>query len=340
MVCDSEIPYRPVNSYYSGVDFIMAYRLKPGQPISQSVRQVGVDQIERVLTQFSAKGKMGSAVHEARKSMKRLRALLHLIRPAMMKGEFRRDEARLKMIARSLSGARDAQAMIEAIEKLDHQEGAEAFAPLSKSLRAILEERRKAAEAGLTRSGTAQLRKQLKEARDAFTQISLEPDAFSIVAETLENDYRKARKAFASAYKLDEDEEYHEWRKQVQRHWRQLLLIAPSWPKAIRPHIALARELSEILGDDHDLSVLAALVSSEREALGVADEADAYIAFCRERQRALRETARELGARLLAEKPRSFARRISVYWEMGRKSDAEGDEAISEDTGNIIALTR
>ena len=50
--------------------------------------------------------------------MKRLRALLHLIKPALRKSDFRRDEARLKQIARSLSGVRDIQAMLETLVKL------------------------------------------------------------------------------------------------------------------------------------------------------------------------------------------------------------------------------
>ena len=146
----------------------MAYRLKPGQQIGQSVRDVGTEQIDRVLSKFSSKDSRATAVHEARKSMKRLRALLHLIKPAMPKGAFAESEARVKRIARRLSGARDAQAQLETVRKLEAQEGAAevaavADAPAGPALRAECTE----AERSLNGAGANQLRKLLKEARES-----------------------------------------------------------------------------------------------------------------------------------------------------------------------------
>ncbi len=316
----------------------MAYRLKPGRQISHSVREIGTEQIDRVLARFSAKNGRGTAVHEARKAMKRLRALLHLVKPAMPKGAFAANEARVKMIARSLSGARDAQAMLETVRKLEGLDGAANVAPVAAALRTHLQAKCAEAERGLNGSGATQLRKLLKEAKVAFAELSLEQDDFEVVAATLEKDYRKARRAFSRAYRLGEDEEFHEWRKYVQRHWRQLLLVAPSWPKAIRPHVALARNLSEVLGEDHDLSVLAGIVETQRDELGTRDEIEAYISLCQARQGELRKMAHDLGARLLAEKPGSLARRISAYWATAENFDDE--EASADRSGNVIALTR
>lgn len=316
----------------------MAYRLKPGRQISRSVRAIGTDQIDRVLAKFSAKNGRGTAVHDARKAMKRLRALLHLIKPAMAKGAFASNEARIKMIARSLSGARDAQAMLETVHKLETLDGAANVAPVSAALRAHLQAKCAEAERGLDGSGANQLRKLLKEAKGSFAQLSLEQDEFAVVAATLEKDYRKARHAFSRAYRLGEDEAFHEWRKYVQRHWRQLLLVAPSWPKAIRPHVALARNLSEILGEDHDLSVLAGIVKTQGDELGASDAIEAYLSLCRTRQAELRKIAHDLGARLLAEKPGSLSRRISAYWATAETFDDE--EASAGHGGNVIALNR
>ncbi len=316
----------------------MAYRLKPGRQISKSVRKIGTEQIDRVLAKFSAKNGRATAVHEARKAMKRLRALLHLIRPSMQKGAFAANEARVKAIARVLSGARDAQAMLEMVRKVESLGGAANVAPVSASLRAHLQAKCAEAERRLDGSGANQLRKLLKDAKVSFSQLSLEQDEFEVVAATLEKDYRKARRTFRRAYRLSEDEAFHEWRKYVQRHWRQLLLVAPSWPKAIRPHIALARNLSEILGEDHDLSVLGGIVEANADELGTSDAIEAYLSLCRSRQTELRKIAHDLGARLLAEKPGSLAGRISVYWSTAENFDDEDDAA--DRSGNVIALSR
>ena len=169
---------------------------------SESESAAGTDQIDRVLAQFSSKTSRGTAVHEARKAMKRLRALLHLVKPAMPKGSFAASEARLKKIGRSLSGARDAQAMLETVRKLEAHDGSAKVKQVTAALRAQLQAECAEAENRLTGAGIKQLRKLLNEAKAGFAEMSLEPDDFSVVAVTLERDYRKARRAFSQAYRL------------------------------------------------------------------------------------------------------------------------------------------
>jgi hypothetical protein len=312
----------------------MAFRLTPGADIAQSAREIGREQLDRSLSRFSAKSKKGNPVHETRKSMKRLRALLHLIKPAMRKADFRRDEARIKQIARSLSGVRDIQAMLETLVKLEASEPASAESPVMAALREHLGENRDAAEKALTSASLAKTRKLLKEARKSFDELTLQKDDFDVLALTIRTDYRKARRSFERAYELGEDEVFHDWRKYVQRHWRQLLLIAPGWPRAIRPHIALARDLSEVLGDDHDLYVLIAYVDAQGSAFGSDEEVEWFIGLCRKRQADLRALARHMGTRLLAEKPSSLAARLRAYWitapqleDANPPADEDGDNS-------------
>ncbi len=317
----------------------MAFRLVPGLDISQSVRQAGTEQIDRALAKLSGKAKKSNAIHETRKSMKRLRALLHLVRPAMRKADFRRDEARLKHIARSLAGARDTQAMLETVAKLDAYDERVGRGPVAVKLRAQLEAKHDTTGEDRKGSGVSLARRLLKEARAAFDDIVLEKDDFKILASTIERDYRKARRAFHRAYELQEDEAFHDWRKYVQRHWRQLLLVAPSWPKALRPHIALARDLSEVLGEDHDLFVLANFVRTNLD--GVANkDVEAYLDLCRRRQNELRSLARGMGARLFAEKPSSLAARLTTYWITAPSVDeAETEEEEDGAPSNVIPLS-
>jgi CHAD domain-containing protein len=317
----------------------MAYRFRPGQPISQNAREAGTEQIDRVLAHFSDGGK-GNAVHESRKAIKRLRALLRLIKPGMTKAAFRGDEARLKEIARLLSGVRDMQAMIETAAKLEAYDPAVGTGPAGIAIKARLERECAGAEKRLKAGAINRTCKLLVEARKAFAGLTLEHDDFTVIARTLEGDYRKARRGFANAYRLGKDEAFHDWRKHVQRHWRQLVLVAPSWPKALRPQVALARNLAEILGEDHDLSVLADRVRADAKQLGPAPQVRAYLELCQRRQAELRSLAEPLAARLLAEKPSSLAARLTAYWMTApRLEEADPDAKRGKDS-NVIALKR
>ena len=71
------------------------------------------------------------------------------------------------------------------------------------------------------------------------------------------------------------------------------------------------RSLSQILGDDHDISLLMRLVSTPTMMFGSPDETAAFLKRCRKRHRTLRKEARKLKAeRLFAERSRPFAERI------------------------------
>ena len=217
---------------------------------------------------------------------------------------------------------RSIQAMIETAAKLEAYDPVVGAGPVGAAIKARLEEECAEAEKRLKGATINRARKLLSEARKAFAGLTLEDDDFTMVAETLENDYRKARRGFASAYRIGKSEAFHDWRKHVQRHWRQLVLVAPSWSKALRPQVALARDLSEILGEDHDLSVLAGRVRAEAKQLGAGPQVRAYLKLCQRRQAELRSLAEPLGARLLAEKPSSLAVRLTAYWKpvLDRKS--------------------
>jgi hypothetical protein len=155
----------------------------------------------------------------------------------------------------------------------------------------------------------------VKKIGEAFKQLTMSDESFQPIARSLENNYRNARRAFSYALKAGEDEAFHEWRKCVQRHWRYLQLLETTWPKGIKPHIALAHDLSETLGEDHDFFVLVTLVEKEAANLGSKKAVKQYAARCREHQQLLRKKATLLGAQCLAEKPRSFATRMTAYWE-------------------------
>ena len=73
--------------------------------------------------ELQAKGDYAVAVHETRKALKRLRALLRLVRPAIGEDAFKRENAQLREIGLSLSGARDRHVLLETVNKLEGAPG-------------------------------------------------------------------------------------------------------------------------------------------------------------------------------------------------------------------------
>ena len=304
----------------------MSFRFKLGEPFEEGVRRIVVDQIARAQAQLGDKGYHAVAVHETRKGLKRLRALLRLIRPAIGEDAFRRENTQLRDIGLSLSGARDRHVLLETANKLEGDAGM-GRKGLIGGLRACIAA---ANGEGLPLS-MQQAQDRLAEANDRLAALHIEGSGFDIVGAGLELSYRKARRAFAHAYDRPTDEAFHEWRKGAQAHWRQMTLLARAWPEYVGARASEARTLSQLLGDDHDLAMLVAFVHSEA-ATAISGEHSALIEkAARQRQAELREAARPRGDRLFAEPPKRLRRSVGAYWQAAAAlKEHELDEATAD----------
>ena len=127
--------------------------------------------------------------------------------------------------------------------------------------------------------------------------------------------YRRARKAMRRSYVEPTSEHFHEWRKRAKYHWHHTRLLRNISPRLIKPHRQMADELAELLGQDHDLSVLTQKIVEAPEAFGPLPQQECFLAWIAQRQQQLQTQARWLGQRLLAEKPCRLADRWRVYWQ-------------------------
>jgi len=291
----------------------MAFRFRLSETFQEGCQRIAREQIERAQTQLKHPDDPTVAVHETRKSLKRLRALLRLIRPAVGDSAFHRENAELRDIARSLSGARDRYVLLETIAKL------EADAPFpKKGLGAAVREALTAAngELGHVADGATlrQAQARLAEAKKRFVRLHLPGRGFEAVGAGLEACYRRARRAFRQAYVELSDEAFHEWRKGTQQHWRHMLLLTRAWPATLAARASASRSLSQVLGDDHDLAMLAAFLRSDACAR-LGEDAAVMERLARRRQQELRERAHPMGLRLYAESPKALHHSIGAYWD-------------------------
>jgi CHAD domain-containing protein len=324
----------------------MAYRLKAGRPLAKSIRRAGLDQIERAASELARNPNPHEGVHQARKAFKRMRALLVLIRPIIGEKAYAREDRRYSRLGRRFSGARDIQAMLETVRKLEiryalsgksgasrKKGGGAACAVIGDWLR----HERSLAEKNL--SGERHVGdglEALMKAERRFNALPLDAAELQGVVQGLKDGYRAGRHGFAKAYATREDEDFHDWRKAMQRHWRHLQLVASAWPEALQPRIDLAQELSQLLGDDHDLSVLREKVAANRAVFASElDDAqvDEFVRLCCKRQAELRRLAKARGARLFGEKPRAFGVRIANYWRTASQISRLTNMSVDTDQG-------
>lgn len=122
----------------------MAYRLRVARPVTSEIKRVVREQIDRSIGELTdEKLDRHEAVHQARKRMKKVRGALRLVRGAVGK-VYRRENAWFRDAARRLSDIRDAEAVIEAFDKLTAHSAGQIDSGRTAAVRSALVERREA----------------------------------------------------------------------------------------------------------------------------------------------------------------------------------------------------
>ena len=303
----------------------MPYRFKIDEPVEKGFRRIACEQLDLALTELAAPQVLPKGVHECRKALKRLRALVRLASSAIGDRKARRRVRTLGEIARMLSARRDQAVMLETLEKLTSESGSDAasvLAPLRAHLTRLVGEGPKPLDAECA----AKVRLMLLREAQKFARMRFRRRGFAALEGGLETSYRKARNAIKIAYGEPTNENFHMLRKASQWHWRQMSLLARAWPEEFAVRVAAAHDLSQILGDDHDLAMLIDLTARAEDIS--AEDKEAIVAICERRQRALRSAAEPRAERLFAERSGPFTRRMAAYWRFGRAVEQQVRNAL------------
>jgi CHAD domain-containing protein len=259
-----------------------------------------------------AKINRATLVHEARKTIKRMRALARLLRYELGEQEFDRVNSSLRAAGRRLAGARDAEVRRETLEQLMvRHPNALALDGVAQLAQRLTHERERASEPADPREALADI----AEMRCFLDRWNIVDPDFDALSPGLQRVYREGRRRYARVKRehARNAEHVHDWRKRAKALYYALDMLGASEAKGTRGATRRAKRLGELLGEEHDLWMLCAYVERHRDACG--DDAHAREALLRliERRRArLHRRALSSGKRLYKRKPGKFARRLSA----------------------------
>jgi len=312
----------------------MAFRFETHESAAAGFHRLALQQISRARRHLTQDEDHGVAIHQARKCLKRLRALLRLARPALGNQRYRHENERFRDIARALSTSRDRQVMRDTVAKLLTEAGPREQQALNSVAALLANGKGEGAAPADVAALVEKAAEALREAKKDFKHLDLDIDMKDLICSGLKRCYRKGRKALEDAQDNPEDEAVHEWRKSVQVHWRHMLLLSEAWPEYFAVRANLAKELSDLLGEDHDLSVLAAFVTTGDGAAIGPDNAEAVIALATASQQELRARAFARGAYLFADDPTELSHAIYRYWTIALSAPRAGANTQVDDAAD------
>ena len=295
-----------------------AYRLRLDEHVPDGIRRIARGQLHDARDDLDGTParKIGAAVHETRKRVKRLRACVRLSRDALGEVTYNRENTALRMAARRISGPRDAQVLLETLDALTERFGDELPQDATQDLRARLDEECRAAAAAL-RDGGGAIAATIVTIDHTLARTpvwNFDRDGFDALSPGLDRIYRRGRKAMKTARKDPSAENLHEWRKRVKDLWHAAEIVCCARPKELEKLARRAHKLSSTLGDHHDLHVLRSYVATHPQCFDDDASRQALLAVIDRRSRRLGEKALNRGKRLYEHKPKRFVRTIERGW--------------------------
>jgi len=312
----------------------MPYRLEADESIPRGLRRIAREEIDSAIENLRVRqpSKRDGAVHEARKSIKKLRGLVRLLMPGLGAAG-KQENIALRDLGRTLSEVRDAAAMIETVDLLGKKYHDDPAVAKLAPVRAAFVKRRNAARVHADSTPSAEEGiAALRRLRRRLNNWNIGAD-FACIAPGLKKTYRRGRHALAQARKDPDAENLHSLRKRVKDYWYQVRLLENLWPLAglragLSPENAL-RELQEQLGDAHNLAVLRETAVKGFE--GVAHLIDDF-------EKELRVRSLAAAKDLYAEKAGAHVDRLTELWMAWRHdTERKGPKTVSVSVENTTS---
>ncbi len=292
----------PVPAGYTGM---MTVPHIAHSPLAESVRQL----ILREMDDMCYPPDADDAAHSLRVSGKRIRAWLGILRDAMGDKAWRREDVMVRDLGRLFSARRDSRVLIATLDTLEKDGTAHFSAEDTAELRAVLEAEADAIEAAVPMSeALSQVRDVLFPARRRLEGLRLgrahPKTAFRRI-------WKKASKAHAEALRSRDTDALHEWRKQAKSLRYQLDALKDIWPRRVKAWNRRLKVQGDLLGQDHDLAVLAERLEDDarREAIAA-------------RRKDLQDKVFAAARPFYRSRPNAIARQLGARWKKWRKAAA------------------
>ncbi len=289
----------------------VAYELLPALKVSQNIRYIAKEQLTYAYESLHRTKNPDKGVYEARKTFKRLRALLRFVKENISPALYARENATYRDMAQLLAPLRDGAVVVETLDKFQEVITPRAYRAIREGLVAHHESNVQAFWDGQSVENVIE---QLTTAQNRAKFWKIEEGAWHILRPNILKVYERGRKGMENAHAhADDPLILHEWRKSVKHFWYHLSILRPLAPERLDPIIEEWDALGDVLGKAHDVMVL-----NERVQAMTLEESDAEIVeqMLENQRNKLEQAALAKGKTMYAIPIKPFLKELKVAFEV------------------------
>ncbi len=280
----------------------------------KAYRQLAETMAAELVALTKKKGLIDTRVHELRKQLKKMRALLRLIRIPIGNSKYKSCNYFFRDFGREFGDARDAKVRVGTLQSLKEPVDESIEEKAFNRLEELLVVEHKNAKKKLNRNFWKEMQMKSASAKPLIVHNIHKPDGFKTYKKSVKKVYKGGYKALKIAIENPKAEELHEFRKQVKYLRYQLTFLDAMWPKMLQTMEDVMHDLSDLLGNDHDLYDLVSWLEENDWPQMSENEKELLKGLACKKQSVFRSEALKLGQKIYYESPSQFINRLESYW--------------------------
>jgi len=290
------------------------------EELKEGIIRVLSEQCAYISDQTAIPENIDRSVHEMRKALKRIRAVLRLVRWDIGEELFNRENLRFRSLSRQLSDLRDYHVMISYLadnfssEELKISE--DGYISLINYLNVVKEDELKRL---IDNQTLENINEQVQMATVDFNNYPLHSLGPHTIRQGVTKIYSQCLKKMEQTQLMLDDLPLHELRKRVKYLLNQMTLMQEVWPDYFITYSTSLKRASDLLGDDHNLAEIIIIVSALREKVLNQEDRTRLIGDLKVQREQIHRELWPLLGKLFTEDADAFVNRITSYWLISRE---------------------
>jgi CHAD domain-containing protein len=294
----------------------MSYRIDLRKEFQAEIKRIISDQLSSVTSKINDRDvDFDEKVHASRKHFKKIRAIWRLIRDDIGQDNYQNENRFYRDLGRKMASMREAKVYLNTIEALEdstNEDQVMLFPTIKDSLiHHYRVEKIKFTEDHLF----DQVTEQVEQGKQRVNELKLKNNDFDVCKVGIKRVYKRGVKTFHRAKSEPTAEHLHEWRKRVKYLWYHVRLLRDVWKPVMKGYEKSLDNLSDYLGDEHDLSELEVFLEQNLQR-DFPKEAELLKKRIAPQKKELQSKAWPVGEKIYAEQPKKFVNRLEFYYEI------------------------
>lgn len=284
-------------------------------PLEEGIKKLISDQISRARDQIENQTDIHLTIHESRRTLKRIRAVLRLVRDEIGYSNYYRENILMRDLGRRLSGARDNQVLLKTFSSLEEVYPASFSGSEISRIKQSVEEQTdlEINHFMYDLGGFEQFKDDLVDALGRVDQYCTIRNDFLAIENGFRRNYKQGRNLLKQIVREDH-EIFHEFRKRSKYFLHHIQILRPLFPRLMKAYAKSIQEYSELLGEIRDYYRLEMFLEEPGAQPIPADSKKKMTCKIRQVRNELLEKIFLDSSHIYAEKPGALVDRMRRYY--------------------------